>query len=88
MNLEQEVQQNQALKSTFEERENAAQELRDTYRTLNAKFLEQSEDLRTLIAQTEALQKSKVFDLNTSFYSLLVYFKWGDWKRLFFNVTV
>lgn len=60
-NLEQEVQKNQALKSTLEEKESAAQEIRETYRTLNAKFLEQSDDLRTLIAQTEALQKSKVF---------------------------
>nr|XP_027224894.1 outer dense fiber protein 2-like [Penaeus vannamei] len=57
--LEQEVQKNQILKSTLEERGSASQEIRDSYRTLNAKFLEQSEDLRTLIAQTEALQKSK-----------------------------
>ncbi|XP_047499288.1 cingulin-like [Penaeus chinensis] len=59
INLEQELQKNKALKSTLEEKESAAQEIRDTYRTLNAKFLEQSDDLRTLIAQTEALQKSK-----------------------------
>ncbi|XP_063609532.1 cingulin-like isoform X2 [Penaeus indicus] len=58
-NLEQELQKNQALKATLEEKESAALEIRDTYRTLNAKFLEQSDDLRTLIAQTEALQKSK-----------------------------
>lgn len=44
----------------MDEKETSLQEVKKSFTTLNTKFTEQSEDLRTLLAQTEALQKSKV----------------------------
>lgn len=57
--LEQEEQRHRILKSAVDEKETSLQEVNKSFTALNTKFTEQSEDLQTLLAQAEALQRSK-----------------------------
>ncbi|KAK8748926.1 hypothetical protein OTU49_015595 [Cherax quadricarinatus] len=57
--LDQEKQRNIAYRSVVDDKEEALQEMKESLTALNLRFTEQSEDLQTILAQTEALQKSK-----------------------------
>ncbi|KAG7167581.1 Sodium channel and clathrin linker 1-like [Homarus americanus] len=56
---DQEKQRNNALRSAMDDKEMALEDVKASFTALTSKFTEQSEDLRTLLAQTEALHKSK-----------------------------
>ncbi|XP_069190714.1 sodium channel and clathrin linker 1-like [Procambarus clarkii] len=58
-NFEQERQKNLIFRSEMDDKDTDLQEVKASFTDLNSKFMEQSEDLQTILAQTEALQKSK-----------------------------
>ena len=58
--LDQECRSAQALRSLVDEKEASAQEASDSFNNLNKKFLEQSEDLRLLLAQVQNLKTNRV----------------------------
>ncbi|KAK7071179.1 hypothetical protein SK128_027739 [Halocaridina rubra] len=59
LQLEQESHEICGLRTRSQERERVAQEMKEAFTNLNKQYLDQSEDLRTLLAQTKLLQKNK-----------------------------
>lgn len=57
--LDQQHKEVQALRSLVEEKEAGAREVNDSFSGLNKKFVEQSEDLRLLLAQVQSLKANR-----------------------------
>lgn len=58
--MAQERQAAETLRSLMEEKESSTLELNESFHVLNKKFLEQSEDLRLLMAQVQSLKGNRV----------------------------